>query len=183
MEGESDDPNVNKEMGADIYPMTKFKRSNQNTCITQKPIVRVGQKVHKGQVMGDGPCTELGELALGRNVIEALFPGWTDEVVAAGGSVGDLANDVAWFGHGIALKSAPSDLVGLLASRPVLEGHVRRRLLALPNVRASNTRNRMPNTVPASGMWRHSATPQPPEQRAKRPGEQAHRRPMQFGIS
>src|SRR6185369_5584443 len=51
-------------------------------------------------------------------------------------SVGDLANDVAWFGHGIALKSAPSDLVGLLASRPVLERHVRRRLLALPNVRA-----------------------------------------------
>ncbi|MGE4056901.1 MAG: DNA-directed RNA polymerase subunit beta, partial [Vicinamibacterales bacterium] len=57
-----------KEMGADIYPMTKFKRSNQNTCITQKPIVRVGQKVHKGQVLADGPCTELGELALGRNV-------------------------------------------------------------------------------------------------------------------
>jgi hypothetical protein len=69
-------------------------------------------------------------------VIETFFPGWTDEVVAAGGSVGDLANDVAWFGHGIALKPAPSDLVGLLASRPVLEGHVRRRLLALPNVRA-----------------------------------------------
>ena len=41
-----------------------------------------------------------------------------------------------WFGHGIALKPAPSDLVGLLAARPVLEGHVRRRLLALPNVRA-----------------------------------------------
>jgi DNA-directed RNA polymerase subunit beta len=54
--------------------MTKFKRSNQNTCITQKPIVRVGQKVHKGQVMGDGPCTELGELALGRNVLVAFMP-------------------------------------------------------------------------------------------------------------
>ena len=65
---------VSKEMGADIYPMTKFKRSNQNTCITQKPIVRVGQKVHKGQVMGDGPCTELGELALGRNVLVAFMP-------------------------------------------------------------------------------------------------------------
>ena len=74
VEGESDDPNFNKEMGADIYPMTKFKRSNQNTCITQKPIVRVGQKVHKGQVMGDGPCTELGELALGRNVLVAFMP-------------------------------------------------------------------------------------------------------------
>jgi DNA-directed RNA polymerase subunit beta len=74
VESESEDPNINKEMGADIYPMTKFKRSNQNTCITQKPIVRVGQKVHKGQVMGDGPCTELGELALGRNVLVAFMP-------------------------------------------------------------------------------------------------------------
>src|SRR5262245_55462164 len=61
-------------MRADIYPMTKFKRSNQNTCINQKPIVRVGQKVHKGQVLGDGPCTELGELALGRNVLVAFMP-------------------------------------------------------------------------------------------------------------
>ena len=74
VEGESEDPNTNKEMGADIYPMTKFKRSNQNTCITQKPIVRVGQKVHKGQVLADGPCTELGELALGRNVLVAFMP-------------------------------------------------------------------------------------------------------------
>jgi DNA-directed RNA polymerase subunit beta len=71
VESETED---GKEMGADIYPMTKFKRSNQNTCITQKPIVRVGQKVHKGQVMGDGPCTELGELALGRNVLVAFMP-------------------------------------------------------------------------------------------------------------
>src|SRR5499433_1758682 len=74
VESESEHPNTNKEMGADIYPMTKFKRSNQNTCITQKPIVRVGQKVHKGQVLGDGPCTELGELALGRNVLVAFMP-------------------------------------------------------------------------------------------------------------
>jgi DNA-directed RNA polymerase subunit beta len=71
VESEAED---GKEMGADIYPMTKFKRSNQNTCITQKPIVRVGQKVHKGQVMADGPCTELGELALGRNVLVAFMP-------------------------------------------------------------------------------------------------------------
>jgi DNA-directed RNA polymerase subunit beta len=63
-----------KEMGADIYPMTKFKRSNQNTCINQKAIVRVGQKVQKGQVLADGPCTELGELALGRNVLVAFMP-------------------------------------------------------------------------------------------------------------
>ena len=71
---ESETEDVSKEMGADIYPMTKFKRSNQNTCITQKPIVLVGQKVHKGQVLGDGPCTELGELALGRNVLVAFMP-------------------------------------------------------------------------------------------------------------
>ncbi|MEW6322428.1 MAG: DNA-directed RNA polymerase subunit beta [Acidobacteriota bacterium] len=65
---------ASKEMGADIYPLTKFKRSNQNTCITQKPIVRVGQKVQKGQVLADGPCTELGELALGRNVLVSFMP-------------------------------------------------------------------------------------------------------------
>jgi DNA-directed RNA polymerase subunit beta len=72
VEGETEA--TSREMGADIYPMTKFKRSNQNTCISQKPIVRVGQKVHKGQVLADGPCTELGELALGRNVLVAFMP-------------------------------------------------------------------------------------------------------------
>ena len=77
-----------------------------------------------------------GLLARGRDVIENFFPGWTDEVVACGGVRGDIAGDVNWIGHGVTIKSAPSDLVGLLASRPVLEGHVRRRLLALPNVRA-----------------------------------------------
>ena len=74
VEGKGDEDDVSKEMGADIYPMTKFKRSNQNTCINQKPIVRVGQKVAKGQVLADGPCTELGELALGRNVLVAFMP-------------------------------------------------------------------------------------------------------------
>jgi len=77
-----------------------------------------------------------GLLARGRSVIESFFPGWTDEVVASGGIRGDIANDVNWVGHGVTLKTAPSDLIGLLASRPVLEGHVRRRLLALKNVRA-----------------------------------------------
>jgi DNA-directed RNA polymerase subunit beta len=72
VEGESEA--MSREMGADIYPMTKFKRSNQNTCINQKPIVRVDQKVHKGQILADGPCTELGELALGRNVLVAFMP-------------------------------------------------------------------------------------------------------------
>jgi DNA-directed RNA polymerase subunit beta len=72
VEGESE--SMSREMGADIYPMTKFKRSNQNTCINQKPIVSVDQKVHKGQILADGPCTELGELALGRNVLVAFMP-------------------------------------------------------------------------------------------------------------
>ena len=62
------------EMGADIYNLTKFRRSNQNTCINQKPIVHVGQKVDKGQTLADGPCTELGELALGCNVLVAFMP-------------------------------------------------------------------------------------------------------------
>src|SRR5580692_11318061 len=65
---------LSREVGADIYTMTKFKRSNQNTCISQKPIVAQGQKVRKGDVLADGPCTELGELALGRNVLVAFMP-------------------------------------------------------------------------------------------------------------
>src|SRR5207244_4967419 len=59
---------------ADTYPMTRFKRSTQNTWINQKPIGRVGQNGAKGQVLADGPCTELGELALGRNVLVAFMP-------------------------------------------------------------------------------------------------------------
>ncbi len=58
----------------DIISLVKYQRSNQNTCINQKPIVRVGQRVEKGQVIADGPATELGELALGRNVIVAFMP-------------------------------------------------------------------------------------------------------------
>src|SRR5436853_1548311 len=63
-----------REFGADIYQLVKFKRSNQNTCITQKPIVREGQRVRKGQVLADGPCTDSGELALGRNILVAFMP-------------------------------------------------------------------------------------------------------------
>jgi DNA-directed RNA polymerase subunit beta len=59
----------------DIYKITKFQRSNQNTCFNQKPIVRPGQKVKKGQIIADGPATETGELALGRNVTVA-FMSW-----------------------------------------------------------------------------------------------------------
>jgi len=59
-----EDDAVSREMGADIYPMTKFKRLQPEHLHQQKPIIRVGQKVEKGQVLADGPCTELGELAL-----------------------------------------------------------------------------------------------------------------------
>jgi DNA-directed RNA polymerase subunit beta len=65
---------LSREVGADIYQLTKFKRSNQNTCINQKPIVYQGQRVKKGHVLADGPCTDKGELALGRNVLVAFMP-------------------------------------------------------------------------------------------------------------
>jgi len=65
---------TSREINADIYQLTKFKRSNQNTCINQKPIVREGQPVKKGDVIADGPCTNTGELALGRNVLVAFMP-------------------------------------------------------------------------------------------------------------
>ena len=63
-----------QDVGVDIYKLTKFRRSNQNTCINQKPLVREGDLVQKGQVLADGPCTEKGELALGRNVLTAFMP-------------------------------------------------------------------------------------------------------------
>ncbi|MBZ5511999.1 MAG: DNA-directed RNA polymerase subunit beta [Acidobacteriia bacterium] len=74
VEGEHHPMQLSREVGSDIYQLTKFKRSNQNTCINQKPIVRKGQRVIKGQVIADGPCTDFGELALGRNVLVAFMP-------------------------------------------------------------------------------------------------------------
>lgn len=73
---EAEDPETGRlrDFGADIYQLTKFRRSNQNTCINQKPIVRPGQRVVKGQVLADGPNTDRGELALGRNVLVAFMP-------------------------------------------------------------------------------------------------------------
>jgi DNA-directed RNA polymerase subunit beta len=70
----SEDGHFSREVGADIYTLTKFRRSNQNTCINQKPIVRKGDRVTKGQILADGPCTDKGELALGRNVLVAFMP-------------------------------------------------------------------------------------------------------------
>jgi DNA-directed RNA polymerase subunit beta len=60
--------------GVDIYRLQKFQRSNQNTCINQRPLVKVGDAVKKGDIIADGPSTDLGELALGRNVLVAFMP-------------------------------------------------------------------------------------------------------------
>jgi DNA-directed RNA polymerase subunit beta len=60
--------------GVDIYRLRKFQRSNQNTCINQRPLVKVGDRVTKGEVVADGPSTDLGELALGKNVLVAFMP-------------------------------------------------------------------------------------------------------------
>ncbi len=60
--------------GVDIYNLQKFKRSNQNTCINQKPLVTVGDKVKTGDIIADGPSTKIGELALGKNVTVAFMP-------------------------------------------------------------------------------------------------------------
>jgi len=66
--------NGSGEFELDVYPLTKFMRSNQNTCINQKPIVKKGQKVFEGEIIADGPATDHGELALGRNVLVAFLP-------------------------------------------------------------------------------------------------------------
>ena len=62
------------ESGVDIYTLMKFQRSNQNTCINQRPLVKVGELVGSGEIIADGPSTEFGELALGRNVLVAFMP-------------------------------------------------------------------------------------------------------------
>ncbi len=67
-------PDSGKGEELDVYKLIKFQRTNQDTCYNQKPIVRVGQKVIKGQILADGPATYDGELALGRNVMVAFMP-------------------------------------------------------------------------------------------------------------
>jgi DNA-directed RNA polymerase subunit beta len=67
----SDDP---LDTGVDIYKLVKYRRSNQNTCITQRPIVRVGEKVGANEVIADGPSTDMAELALGQNCVVAFMP-------------------------------------------------------------------------------------------------------------
>jgi DNA-directed RNA polymerase subunit beta len=63
-----------RDTGVDIYNLVKYQRSNQNTCVNQRPIVRIGDQVKVGDIIADGPSTEMGELALGRNVLVALMP-------------------------------------------------------------------------------------------------------------
>ena len=74
VEGDGHSGQLSREVGADIYTLIKFRRSNQNTCINQKPIVAKGQRVTAGMVLADGPCTDRGELALGRNILVAFMP-------------------------------------------------------------------------------------------------------------
>ena len=70
----NDDEQVEGEPGVDIYRLFKYRRSNQNTCFNQRPLVKTGEHVAKGDIIADGPSTDLGELALGRNALVALMP-------------------------------------------------------------------------------------------------------------
>ena len=70
----NDEETVAGEAGVDIYNLTKYTRSNQNTCINQRPLVNPGDKINRGDVMADGPSTDLGELALGQNMRVAFMP-------------------------------------------------------------------------------------------------------------
>jgi len=69
----ADAPASHGDAGVDIYGLTKYQRSNQNTCMNQRPIVVVGDRVQAGDVIADGPATDMGELALGRNVLVAFM--------------------------------------------------------------------------------------------------------------
>ena len=70
----NDDETTSDEAGVDIYNLTKYTRSNQNTCINQRPLVNVGDVIAKNDVLADGPSTDLGELALGQNMLIAFMP-------------------------------------------------------------------------------------------------------------
>ncbi|TLY30006.1 MAG: DNA-directed RNA polymerase subunit beta, partial [Nitrospirae bacterium] len=72
--GKKEEGKRRSDINLDVYGLIKFQRSNQNTCITQTPVVRIGQPVRKGQVLADGPAIDRGELALGKNVLVAFMP-------------------------------------------------------------------------------------------------------------
>ncbi len=69
-----DSENVEGSSGVDIYTLTKYSRSNQNTCINQRVLVKSGDQISKGDILADGPCTDMGELALGQNLLIAFMP-------------------------------------------------------------------------------------------------------------
>lgn len=69
-----DDETTPNQAGVDIYNLTKYTRSNQNTCINQRPLVKQGDRLVKGDVLADGPSTDMGELALGQNLLVAFMP-------------------------------------------------------------------------------------------------------------
>ena len=70
----NDDETMAGEAGVDIYNLTKYTRSNQNTCINQRPLVKIGDVIARGDVLADGPSTDMGELALGQNMLVAFMP-------------------------------------------------------------------------------------------------------------
>ena len=70
----NDDETSASEAGVDIYNLTKYTRSNQNTCINQRPLVKSGDSITAGDVLADGPSTDMGELALGQNLLVAFMP-------------------------------------------------------------------------------------------------------------
>ncbi|HEY4211332.1 MAG TPA: hypothetical protein VGM84_07610 [Steroidobacteraceae bacterium] len=109
---------------ADFYTtVTVLERDRLPSADTPRKGVPQGRHTH-------------GLLACGTTILEEFFPGYINEVVAqSGGLIGDITEDVQWIGHNVSLARSKSNLIGLAASRPVLEGHARRRLLALPNVR------------------------------------------------
>ncbi|MCB1050862.1 MAG: DNA-directed RNA polymerase subunit beta [Acidobacteria bacterium] len=73
LEGEAGSSEM-RDFGVDVYQLNKFRRSNQNTCFNQKPLVKRGDYIHKDQVIADGACTDKGELALGKNLLVAFMP-------------------------------------------------------------------------------------------------------------
>src|SRR5207249_5155887 len=72
--GKNEEGTRRSDIDVDVYGLINLQRSNQNTCITQTPVVRIGQPVRKGQVLADGPAIDRGELALGKNVLVAFMP-------------------------------------------------------------------------------------------------------------
>jgi 2-polyprenyl-6-methoxyphenol hydroxylase-like FAD-dependent oxidoreductase len=110
----------------------------QEVLVIERDTLPTGIEPRKG--VPQGRHTH-GLLARGREALEELFPGLIEELIAAGAQAGDLSGDTFWYNHGVYLSQSRSALQGLLVSRPMLESHVRRRLLQLPNVRIAEHRS------------------------------------------